>query len=124
VFQSSGTIAQFYSESPGRAVSTSTNKGLQVEFPMCQDLSYPSGLIFLGVLSCQIETFPRVPSAIRLQCLGPKSEQYTRIDVGQLLEANSPGSQGKLLYQDFNPMEPQLHLKDTHWSKSILINII
>ncbi|PMD40312.1 HET-domain-containing protein [Hyaloscypha variabilis F] len=123
VFQYSETVAQFYSESPGRAVSTSTNKGLQVEFLMCQDLSYPSGLVFLAVLNCQIGTFPGVLPGIRLRRLGHNSEQYARIDVSQLLEISSYNSESGLVYQGFNPGEPQLHLKGRNSSKPILIAI-
>jgi hypothetical protein len=123
VFEYSDTVAQFYSETPGRAVSMSTNKGLQVEFLMCQDRSYPSGLVFLAILSCQIGTFPGLLPAIRLRRLGPNSEQYARIDLSQLLKVGSLNSHGEFMYQGFNPTEPQLQLMETHSSKPIYVSV-
>ncbi|CZR54938.1 uncharacterized protein PAC_04823 [Phialocephala subalpina] len=113
VFNYSQDIAMFYAESPGRTVSMSTNKGLRVEFLMCQDKSYPSGSIFLAILTCHIGSFPGMLPAIRLRRLSPGGEQYARIDVSQLLTFGSVDSLGAFLYHGFDPTESQPELKET-----------
>lgn len=117
-FQSSDQIAQFYSETPGRAVTQSTNKGLQIEFLMCQDPTYSSGMVFFAILTCQAGRLPGVLPCIRLRRLSPKSEQYARIDMSHLLYFYATGTDGKINFQGFDPTKPQSELTDMFLSKS------
>lgn len=123
VFEFSNTIAQFYTETPGRAFSSFTNKGLQVEFLMCQDLACPSGLVYLAVLSCQIGSMPGILPAIRLRRMTPNSDQYARIDMSQLLEMCSLNSRSRFNFQGFDPTKSQDQLTEMHLSKPVFPSI-
>jgi hypothetical protein len=123
VFRYSNTIAQFYTETPGRAFSSSTNKGLQVEFLMCQDLTAASGLVYLAVLSCQIGNIPGILPAIRLRRITSNSDQYARIDMPQLLQMCSLDSRNRFDFQGFDPTKPQGQLTEMRLSKPIFARI-
>jgi hypothetical protein len=130
LFRYSDNTSQFYAEVPGRAVSTATNKGHKVEFLMCQDLSYPSGLIYMAVLTCSFGIIPGQLAAIRLRRLSPTSEQFTRIDMSQLFKFaiyKSSNRRHSMNYQlqtidelrGFDPTKPQSELIEMNLSKSI-----
>jgi hypothetical protein len=120
LFQHSDTIAQFYSETPGRAVSVSTNKGLQVDLLMCQDLSFPSGQVYMAVLDCQIGKVPGLLAGIRLRRLSSTGEQYARIDMSQLFQFASYTTQNRIDFQGFNPTKPQHQLIETNFGRPVL----
>jgi len=91
LFQYSKIISQFYIETPGPATSTSTNKGLKVNFLVCQDSSYPSELVCMAILSCAIGPLPGHLPGIRLRRLASTSEQYARVDMSLLFEFANQG---------------------------------
>ncbi|KAE9370039.1 HET-domain-containing protein [Stipitochalara longipes BDJ] len=114
VFQHSDTISQFYSETPGRSLFVSTNKGFQVEFLMCQDMGYPSGLVYLAMLNCPIGHIPGRLPAIHLKRLSSSSEQYIRVDMSQLFIFSSYDSTGQTDLEGFDPRKPQRQLVEVH----------
>lgn len=59
-FRTSGDVAQFHSERPGRSVTVSTNEGLRVDLLMCEDTGYHSGLVYVAVIDCQLGSIPGV----------------------------------------------------------------
>lgn len=91
LFQYSKSISQFYIETPEPATSTSTNKGLKVNFLVCQDSSYPSELVYMAILSCAIGPLPGHLPGIRLRRLASTSEQYARVDMSLLFEFANQG---------------------------------
>jgi hypothetical protein len=91
LFQYSKSISQFYIETPGPATSTSTNKGLKVNFLVCQNSSYPSELVYMAILSCAIGPLPGHLPGIRLRRLASTSEQYARVDMSLLFEFANQG---------------------------------
>ena len=130
LFQHSKSIEQFYTENPGLAVSAATNKGLKVELLMCQDSSYPSGLVYIAVLSCATGQFPGQLAGIRLRRLASTSEQYARVDTHHLFQFASWGtsdssspSNHQLLADSqlisIDPTVPQLSLIESETSKFI-----
>ncbi|PVH81896.1 HET-domain-containing protein [Cadophora sp. DSE1049] len=110
LFQHSDAISQFYSETAGRAFPVSTSKGVQLEFLMCQDMGYPSGLVYLAMLNCPVGHVPGRLPAINLKRLSPSSEQYTRVDTSQLFMFGSYGSTGQIELEGFDPRKPQRQL--------------
>jgi hypothetical protein len=122
VFQHSNVISQFYSETPGRAVPVSTNKGVQVEFLMCQDMGYQSGLVYLAMLNCPIGHIPGRLPAIHLKRLSPSSEQYIRVDMSQLFMFSSYDSKGRIELEGFDPRQPQRQLVEIHSSMPIFVS--
>lgn len=117
VFRHSDAISQFYSETPGRAVPLSTNKGIQVEFLMCQDMGYRSGLVYLAMLNCPIGHVPGRLPAIHLKRLSPTSEQYIRVDTSQLFAFGSYDSMGQSELEGFDPRKPQGQLVEINSSE-------
>ena len=133
-FQYSKSISQFHSETPGSAISTSTNKGLKVEFLMCRDPNYPSELVYMAILRCAIGQLPGHLAGIRLRRLTPTGEQYARIDMSLLFHFTKPGngisnsrygygSNYEVLahpqFRSFDPTKPQASLIELDSSKFI-----
>lgn len=119
LFRHSDATSQFYSETTGRAFPVSTNKGVQVEFLMCQDMGYPSGLVYLAMLNCPVGHVPGRLPAIHLKRLSPSSEQYTRVDMSQLFMFSSYDSAGRIELEGFDPRKPQRQLVEIRSSKSV-----
>ena len=122
LFRHSDAISQFYSETAGRAFPVSTNKGIQVEFLMCQDMGYPSGLVYLAMLNCPVGHVPGRLPAIHLKRLSPRSEQYTRVDTSQLFMFSSYDSAGRIELDGFDPRKPQRQLVEIRSSKSVFVS--
>jgi hypothetical protein len=110
-------LTQFYIETPNWPISTSTNKGLQVTFLMCENLGFSSGLVYIAILNCPIGHSPGVLPAIRLRRFSPNSDQYARIDLFQLYHIAVVDSDGYYLYEGFDPIQPQHQLSDMNTSK-------
>jgi hypothetical protein len=134
LFQYSKSISQFYVETPGPATSTSTNKGLQVNFLVCQESSYPSGLVYMAILNCAIGPLGHLPG-IRLRRLASTTEQYARVDTSLLFEFTnqgvsdaSSGSNYQVLAgpqsRGFNPTKPQASLIEVESSKFIIFSMM
>jgi hypothetical protein len=122
LFRHSDAISQFYSETAGRAFPVSTSKGVQVEFLMCQDMGYPSGLVYLAMLNCPIGHVPGRLPAIHLRRLSPSSEQYARVDMSQLFMFSSYDSAGRIELEGFDPRKPQRQLVEIRSSRSVFVS--
>lgn len=129
-FQYSKSISQYYVDNLGpSAVSTNTNRGLKVELLMSQDLSYPSGLVYMAILQCNIGDTPGHLAGIRLKRLAIISDQYARIDIHSVFKftkdtpdhsaLNLPGLPLTHL-EYFDPRKPQASLMEVNTSKLTL----
>jgi len=111
-FRTSGDVAQFHSERPGRSVTVSTNQGLRLDLLMCQDTSYQSGLLYVAVIDCQLGSIPGVLAGIRLRRLSPDGEQYARVNADQLFKFGIFDEEGEIDLQGFAPTKKQDKLVD------------
>lgn len=121
LFRQSDTISQFYSETEGSAFPVSTNKGVQVEFLMCRDMGYRSGLVYLAMLNCPVGHVPGRLPAIHLKRLSHDSEQYTRVDTSQLFMFGCYDSAGRIELEGFDPRKSQRQLVEIRSSKSAFL---
>jgi hypothetical protein len=135
LFQYSKSISQFYVETPGPTTSTFTNKGLKVNFLVCQDSNYPSELVYMAILNCAIGRLPGHLPGIRLRRLASTSVQYARVDISLLFEFTnqgvsdaSSGSNSQILadtqLRGFDPTKPQASLIEVETSEFMMLSMM
>jgi len=118
-FEHCKTIAQFYTQTPGRGTAVSINSGIRIDLLMAKDEGYPNGQIYVAVLDCPIGNVPGRLAGIRLLRLSHRGDHYARIDMRDLFQFALLTEEKIVDIRGFDPTAAQTCLteeKSSEWN--------